>query len=137
MPICHCIEESLTDAPPKKLDSGYIYFPCGRCGGCYGSCGPPDDFEVDSFTMKPHTFELINRARKTNAAYDAIDRLNGKAPPGECGDLETFLCTVAAAIFAGMNRQDWNCVAEGWAMLDRYITDFGGPSLPEEETTNA
>ncbi len=51
-----------------------------------------------------------------NRKRDDAARAAGYAPPGECDDRQLAV-TVAAAIQAGLVRQDWRCVAEGYVML--------------------
>ncbi len=66
---------------------------------------------------------LITKARTTNSERDALDRRNGFARPSDCGAM-SYLRTVHMAMEAGMKMQDWDCVAEAYAMLedifDRY-----------------
>lgn len=67
---------------------------------------------------KTDLFEsLTNQARRTNAERDSVDRSAGFAAPVEC-DLLTQLRTVLCALQSGMETQDWNCVAEGYVMLE-------------------
>ena len=58
----------------------------------------------------------LRKARRTNEQRDAIDRTYGFAPPAECG-LKAYLDTAIEAINSGGILEDWDCVAEGLAML--------------------
>lgn len=60
---------------------------------------------------------LLAQARKTNAVRDRIDREKGNGAPADY-DVATQLRTVLSALQAGINTQDWNCVAEGYVMLE-------------------
>jgi hypothetical protein len=62
------------------------------------------------------TLRYIEKARKTNRQRDAIERVHGHAAPADC-PLDVELRTVIDALIAGIGRQDWDCVAEGVAML--------------------
>jgi hypothetical protein len=59
---------------------------------------------------------LIQAARRTNAERDAQDREVGSAAPEDCS-LDLHLWTAVSAITAGIQTEDWSCVAEGLAML--------------------
>lgn len=55
---------------------------------------------------------LLRKATKKNAEFDAIDAAHGNPTPAECGPVEQ-LRTAITAILAGMETEDWDCVAEG------------------------
>jgi hypothetical protein len=59
---------------------------------------------------------LLRKARNVNRSRDAIERNHGHAAPGDC-PLGVHLRTILEALMAGLEMQDWNCVAEGVAML--------------------
>jgi len=59
----------------------------------------------------------LNRARKINRGRDALDRKSGAAAPGDC-PLEAHLRTILEALKVGFDAQNWDCVAEGIAMLE-------------------
>lgn len=61
--------------------------------------------------------ELVALARKTNAYRDETERKAGFTSPAQCL-LSHQLRTVMSALEAGMNTEDWNCVAEGYVMLE-------------------
>lgn len=61
---------------------------------------------------------LLAKAHATNDQRDAQDKANGNAIPGDAqlgfdGWLRDALC----ALGAGLDAKDWNCVAEGAAMI--------------------
>lgn len=60
---------------------------------------------------------LMERARRTNLQRDAADRQAGFAPPPSLGVLQQ-LRTAMLAIECGIKTADWECVAEGQAMLE-------------------
>jgi hypothetical protein len=61
--------------------------------------------------------ELMQKARKTNAERDEIDRKAGFATPGDGASI-LLLRTAMSAIETGIVTNDWNSVAEGLAMLE-------------------
>ena len=60
---------------------------------------------------------IISKARKTNAIRDNIDLKNGFAPPNRCS-LDVFLKTAMGAILCGLQTEDFDCIAEGYVMLE-------------------
>jgi len=60
---------------------------------------------------------LMQDARKTNAMLDKIDRLHGLAAPADCS-IGIQIDTAMGAIRAGIDTDDWACVAEGQAILE-------------------
>lgn len=61
--------------------------------------------------MKARTKALLDRAAKTNRERDAIDGGIHGLP------MVVQVSTAASAIAAGVETEDWNCVAEGLEML--------------------
>ena len=64
----------------------------------------------------PRVCERIERARQFNDQLDAVDRKRGGATPAEC-PIDVGLRTVMSAMEAGMGREDWDCIAEAFCML--------------------
>ena len=60
---------------------------------------------------------LIRKARATNRRRDASERRSGFASPSD-GPLDLTLRTVMSALEAGIRTDDWDCIAEGFAMLE-------------------
>lgn len=70
--------------------------------------------------MANERFEaLVSTARRTNAERDNADRAAGFAAPVDGGDLSMQLRTVLCALECGIEIEDWDSVAEGYAMLER------------------
>lgn len=60
---------------------------------------------------------LMAKARRTNAKRDQDEREVGFAAPSDCTpDLQ--LRTAMMAIQAGIEMDDWDCIAEAQAMLE-------------------
>lgn len=68
--------------------------------------------------MNPKAKPYIDKARKTIARMDKSDHENGYATPVEVGPVETVR-TAMCAIEAGIALKDWDCVAEGYVMLEQ------------------
>lgn len=62
--------------------------------------------------------KLLEKAKKTNAERDAIDRKAGAATPLDMGVREVMRVAIAA-LRAGMRTTSWDCVAEALVMLDQ------------------
>lgn len=76
------------------------------------------------------TFEQrMAKARATNAQRDATERRVGFANPQHC-DTATWAATIEAAIEAGIKMSDWDCVAEGLAMLNDMVALFRAVDPP-------
>ena len=69
----------------------------------------------------PKALEILARARATNRHRDKLDRKNGFAAPSDC-PVDVALGTAMGAIYAGLSSSDWNCIAEGYAMLEDVAT---------------
>jgi hypothetical protein len=63
---------------------------------------------------------LMAKARRVNVQRDEIDRKAGFASPSQC-PLDVEVRTVLCALEAGMNRDDWSCVAEAYDMLEKLV----------------
>lgn len=63
---------------------------------------------------------IMAKARTTNASRSASERRAGFSSL-ESGPPREFARTAMLAIEAGIKSQDWDCVAEGLAMLEDYI----------------
>lgn len=61
--------------------------------------------------------KIMQKARKINAKRDAIDRKAGFGAPPD-GPLDLYIRTAMGAINAGISLEDWDCIAEGQAMLE-------------------
>ncbi len=59
---------------------------------------------------------LMAKARKVNKERDAIDRASGFAAPPDT-PVGALIATAMTAIESGIRQGDWDCVAEGLAML--------------------
>lgn len=69
--------------------------------------------------------ERIDNARKTNDRRDRLDRKVGFADPGLCPE-DLMLRTIMSAIWAGLESDDWDCVAEGYEMaVDLHLRMTG------------
>ena len=76
------------------------------------------------------TFEQrMAKARATNARRDATERRVGFANPQHC-DLGTWAATVESAIEAGIQTANWDCVAEGLAMLHDMVARLRAVAPP-------
>ena len=62
--------------------------------------------------------KLMRKARRINAKRDKEEREVGFAAPGDGDDNSLFLRTAMSAIECGIKTDDWDCVAEGQAMLE-------------------
>ncbi len=82
-------------------------------------------------SASPKARAAVEAARKRNAELDAIDRGRAGAAPGDCGT-GVHLRTAMSAIAAGIQGEDWGCVAEGLAMLDE-IHDRLGAGAPAHD----
>lgn len=71
--------------------------------------GPADKLCV--LPMKPENEALLAKARKTNAERDKVDGGENRLP------LDVALRTAIMALCVGLNRRDWETVAEGLALL--------------------
>ena len=60
--------------------------------------------------------QIIEIAKNTNLRRDRIDRENGLAAPPDCST-EVAIRTAMDALKCGMRLDDWNCIAEGYAIL--------------------
>jgi hypothetical protein len=67
--------------------------------------------------------KLLAKARKTNARRDASDRKRGFAAPEDCPPF-VFFKTAMSAIETGISASDWDCVAEGYVMLEAFLNRF-------------
>ncbi len=67
---------------------------------------------------------LIEKARKTNAKRDEHDAKLGLLSPTN-DTIEGQIRTAILAIYAGMEIQDWDCVAEAYVMLETLRTCMG------------
>ena len=61
--------------------------------------------------------KIMRRARRVNAKRDRDERKAGFAAPSD-GPLSQQIRTAMSAIEAGIRVKDWNCIAEGQAMLE-------------------
>lgn len=68
----------------------------------------------------PNRLEILATARATNRHRDKLDRKNGFAAPSDC-PVDVALETAMGAIYAGLSSSDWNCVAEGYAILEDVL----------------
>lgn len=64
----------------------------------------------------PTARPLVEKARRTNIGRDKIERRHGFASPSAV-PLDIGLRTVLSALACGLEAQDWDCVAEAYAML--------------------
>lgn len=65
--------------------------------------------------------ERIDKARKTNNRRDEAERGVGWTPPGDCAP-DFLLRTIMSAIDAGLQSEDWDCVAEAYEMaIDLHL----------------
>lgn len=64
----------------------------------------------------PNVIRMVRKARRVNSSRDRIDRRSGHAAPSDC-PLDLQLRTVISALVSGLEGDDWDCVAEGIAML--------------------
>ena len=64
--------------------------------------------------------KLLAKAEATNARRDAMDRANGFGSPLD-GPAEVTYQTVISALVAGLQTGDWDCVAEGTAILGSFV----------------
>jgi len=60
---------------------------------------------------------IVKQARETNRVRDVIDRSNGFGAPCD-QSTHIQIRTVIAAIDAGLRLRNWDCIAEGFVMLD-------------------
>jgi hypothetical protein len=67
--------------------------------------------------------ERIEKARQHNEAFDKIDRQHGNATPAEAGSSALF-ATGMEAIKAGLHREDFDMVAQGYLMLRQFRDRF-------------
>lgn len=73
--------------------------------------------------------KLIAKARHTNARRDAQEHRAGFAAPGDAnfpGIVSSWdlARTAAMALQAGMKTKDWDCIAEGYLMIERISTQL-------------
>lgn len=68
--------------------------------------------------MNPKAKPYIEKARKTIARMDKVDHEYGYATPKEIGLVEAVRVAMCA-IEAGIALKDWDCVAEGYVMLEQ------------------
>jgi len=61
--------------------------------------------------------KLMEKARQTNKERDQIDQNSGLGTPDISPAI--LLRTAMSAIECGIVQEDWNCVAEGQAMLEK------------------
>lgn len=59
---------------------------------------------------------LLKVARKVNAQRNALDLMNGFAPPGD-GPPDVTLRSAIEALHAGLSQANWSFVAESYAIL--------------------
>jgi hypothetical protein len=59
---------------------------------------------------------LVEKARRHNAEFDAVDRKHGNKTPAEAGPRESMRCAIAA-LEAGIKMANWDCIAEALVML--------------------
>lgn len=71
---------------------------------------------------------LVARARRTNAQRDQTDLLSGFGIPSD-GDLFDLVRTAMMAIEAGLECQDWACVAEGYVFLEQALPKLASPRM--------
>jgi hypothetical protein len=67
-------------------------------------------------TNNKETLDLINKAAEHNKELDRCDIAAGNLTPAEAG-LDVLLRTAISAIVCGIDRKNWNEVAEGLVML--------------------
>lgn len=67
----------------------------------------------------PNTLPIVAKAAKTNARRDNLDTSAGFSPPKDCAP-DVFLRTAMCAIHCGLSQNDFDCVAEGYAMLQTF-----------------
>jgi hypothetical protein len=63
---------------------------------------------------------LMRKARRHNRKLDAVDARYGNASPSQVVP-SLQVRTVMSAIECGIKTGDWNCVAEGQAMLETLV----------------
>jgi len=68
--------------------------------------------------------KLMEKARETNSARDAIDTEFGHKNMNDVYPQVVFL-TALEALRAGIVTDDWNAIAEGLALLEDHIMDNG------------
>jgi hypothetical protein len=69
--------------------------------------------------FKSH-LKLLHEAEQTNERNDWIEREAGLAAPPDCPS-DCLLRTVVNALECGLIMNDWKAVAEGTAMLAKYL----------------
>jgi hypothetical protein len=69
----------------------------------------------------PRWKRLVLKARETNAKRDTDDRANGWAAPADTLPIDE-LRTGLEAVSAGLAAADWQCVAEGFVMIQHAET---------------
>ena len=75
---------------------------------------------------------LVRKARETNRKRSASERKHGFGSP-EDGPPIVTLRTIIAALWCGMSTDDWDAVAEGYAMCgDLHIMMTGERYAPED-----
>jgi len=62
---------------------------------------------------------ILAKARSACARADR-EREYGLSPPDHCS-LELFVQVVMSALLYGIETEDWDCVAEGWVMLEDML----------------
>lgn len=77
--------------------------------------------------------KLMAKARATNASRDAAERSFGWAAPPDISP-EMHLATAASAIECGIRVKDWECVAEGLAMIQDVLEAVNPARKPTPPT---
>jgi hypothetical protein len=77
----------------------------------------------------PRWRRLVIKARETNAKRDQSDRTSGFAAPSDTLPIDE-LRTGLQAVSAGLAMADWDCVAEGFVMIQHAETRFQDETPP-------
>jgi cell division protein FtsL len=64
-----------------------------------------------------NTEQLVAKARKANKERDAMDNENGHLAPAQAS-LTEIIRVAKAALWCGMTSENWNDVAESYALLE-------------------
>lgn len=76
--------------------------------------------------MGDRSKQAIRLAYKRNADMDAADRQNGFATPADRP--ESIIPTAMAALEAGIEIEDWGCVADAYVLLEILLKQQGAMS---------
>jgi hypothetical protein len=86
---------------------------------------------VAEYMEHPRWRRFVLKARETNAKRDQDDRANGWATPSDTLPIDE-LRTGLEAVSAGLAKADWNCVAEGFVMIQHAEARFQEETPPRE-----